>query len=123
MKYYYRRVDLLVQTAILVFWLITFFTNLDVFSLMYRLAGAWFFVSLLAHHIISSKKYQRNYMIFLALAITFVAIAAIGIIAPWVFLIEIYVLIWIAPFFAVLYTLNCLAEVRHLTKRPMNYLK
>lgn len=123
MKHYYRIWDAVVQIMLLVVAAYAAAENTGWKMMYISIAGAWFIVSLIAHRIISSHHFKEVYNKYVFACIAIIALPLYGFIIPYILLAEIYLLPYLLPVMAVIYTCTCIAEIIHLRKRPLSYIK
>jgi len=122
MKHYYRIFDAWVQVTILALWLVCVVLYNNIAGVFYFITGAWFFVSLVIHRVISTAKHKPAYNIFIIISVMFTSFFLLGLAIPE-FFITLFMLLFIGPVMALTYTITCFTEIRNLRKRPMSLLK
>jgi hypothetical protein len=123
MKHYYRIADAVIQAGLLAAWVLACMLRKEWVGNFYFIVGAWFFVSLVVHYLISTQKFEKRYRFFANICIALIVLPLPGFIVPFVLIAELYLLLFASPLMALVYTINCFAEWRYLNKRPMSYLK
>jgi hypothetical protein len=122
MKHNYRIWDAVVQIMLLIIWIVAFFAKAKIWFYLYFIAGGWYIVSLVMHIFISNPTYKSIYIklaILISLLISTVLLSFIIDFFSWAFLL----LMIVSPLQAVFYTCICIAEIVHLRKRPLSYIK
>lgn len=123
MKHYYRIWDAVVKIMLLVVAAYAAAANTGWKMIYISLAGAWFIVSFIIHRIISSNHFKEVYNKYVFACVALITLPLYGFIVPYILLAEIYLLPYILPGMATMYTYTCIAEILHLRKRPLSYIK
>lgn len=122
MKHYYRIADAWAQVIILALWLGFVIINSNMAGGFYFITGAWFFVSLIIHRIISTVKHKPVYNLLIIISTVFIGFFLLALAIPQFFIV-LLMLLFIGPVMALLYTITCFAEIHNLRKRPISLLK
>jgi len=123
MKHYYRIADAIIQAALLLTWVLIYIFQTELAMDMYFIVGAWFLISLVVHYLITTQKFEQRYRAFANICIVLIVLPLPGFVVPYVFIAELYLLLFASPLMALAYTVSCFAELRYVSKLPMSYLK
>ncbi len=123
MKHYYRKWDAVAQIMLLIVAVYAAAANTGWKMMYISFAGTWFIISLVIHRIISSHYFKAVYNKYVFAGVVIVVLPLYGFIIPYMLLTEMYLLPYILPLMATLYTCTCIAEILHLRKRPLSYIK
>ena len=109
---------------ILVLTILSIIKNDGTFFIAYCIVGVWQLVSIFIHVLNGWFKGANYYRYYYNWVLVIMAIAfLIGLIIPVVIMIFLYLLIWSAPFMAIVYCIICFRELSVLNKRPLAILK
>ena len=121
----YKKIDAWVSVALISVGCIWCLFQRDAsFITFYFIVGFWQVVSMVAHQVKGyniTKHHSRFYYHLLILFLLFMPM--FGFIAPIVWWIEMYALLFIAPILAVIYTVICFVEIKRFITRPIELIK
>ena len=123
MKHYYRIWDAFAQVFLLLATVYVLLTNLEQLLPYMFVTGVWYSISVGVHLIIGSNSFKKNYKAYAFLTAVIIALVVIGFFSPLVWYMDAFILLYVAPLFAVCYTYICFREILYLRKRPISYLK